>query len=64
MPLSHNLDQLSPFDRAVMEHLSKRGIKITASKDHGDGTWSHEAEFQSGVLIFSKVAEAEQDKDA
>jgi len=47
-----------------MEHLSKRGIKITSSTDHGDGTWSHEAEFQSGVLIFSKVPEAEQDKDA
>ena len=62
MPLSHNLDQLSPFDRAVMEHLSKRGIKITASKDHGDGTWSHEAEFQPGVTIFSKVPEAEQDR--
>jgi len=62
MPLSHNLDQLSPFDRAVMEHLSKRGIKITASKDHGDGTWSHEAEFQPGVTIFTKVPETEEEK--
>jgi hypothetical protein len=45
-----------------MEHLSKRGIKITASKDHGDGTWSHEAEFQPGVTIFTKVPETEEEK--
>jgi len=54
-------EQGADFDRRVMEHLSRRGIKIKSSRDLGNGQWAHDVNYAPGSTIYSRLS-AETDK--
>ncbi len=62
MRLEPGSEQEAAHHRAVMEHLSKRGITITSSRRTPSGMLVHEAEFRPGAVIYSKLPAEPKDE--